>query len=167
MNTKLKLAILSLLFVVGSIAIWFVYRPSAKNDVPNSTLTSPPATVIAQGSAIYQQHCAVCHGVNGEGQVPTAPFDRDETGRYTAPPHNETGHTWHHADDLLIEIVHDGGMGQPDLFHEMPAFGEQLTDEQIQAVIIYIKTLWTEDQRVRQAETTQLVREQNEAEDSH
>ena len=157
----LKIAILSLLFIGGTTAIWLVYRPSPTDNVSNITLTPASATVMADGKMVYQEFCAPCHGINGEGQAPDAPFDRDENGLFPAPPHNETGHTWHHADTLIFEIIRDGGKGDPNLFQEMPAFGEQLTETQIKAVMAYIKTLWTDDQRVRQAETTTLVNEQN------
>jgi mono/diheme cytochrome c family protein len=112
---------------------------------------------VAEGRQVYVQYCAACHGSNGEGQVPSDPLVPDATGKIPAPPHNSTGHTWHHDDDLLKRIVHDGGLGD-ERFYEMPAFGEILTDKQIDAVITYIKTLWTEEQRERQRERTEAIR---------
>ena len=113
-----------------------------------------------QGEQIYVQTCAACHKINGEGQYPDAPMERDATGRFGAPPHNEKGHTWHHDDDLLYQIVRDGGMGTPEDFYPMPAFGEQLGDDQIVAVIFYIKGFWTEEQRQWQQQVTDTVRNQ-------
>lgn len=110
------------------------------------------------GRQIYETNCAVCHGINGEGQFPDAPMQADETGRIGAPPHNSEGHTWHHDDDLLYEIVHEGGAGEADFFYPMPAFGEQVSEEEIEAVIAYIKSMWTEEQRLIQAERTLLNR---------
>jgi mono/diheme cytochrome c family protein len=107
-----------------------------------------------KGQQVYTQYCAECHGANGEGQNPNNPLAPDETGRYPAPPHDETGHTWHHDDDLLVTIVRDGGMGDPTDFYPMPAFGETLTDEQIEAVIYFIKGMWTDEQRQYQQEVT-------------
>lgn len=117
-------------------------------------------SILAAGEALYNQHCAECHGINGEGQFPDAPMQPDETGRLGAPPHTGAGHSWHHDDDLLINYVRDGGVGPPDQFYEMPAFGEVLTDEQIETVIAYIKTFWTEEQRLMQAESTLRIRQQ-------
>lgn len=117
--------------------------------------TSPAQ--LALGQQTYQQHCAECHGINGEGQRPDAPLQKDETGRFPAPPHDGSGHTWHHDDDLIIQIIHDGGMGPPDEFYEMPAFGDVLTDEEIYAVLAYIKTFWTDAQRALQQERTNAV----------
>lgn len=116
------------------------------------------AETLALGQQVYETTCTACHGINGEGQNPQAPLRRDATGRFPAPPHNENGHTWHHDDDLLFQIVKEGGMGDPDNFYPMPAFGDQLTDGQIEAVLAYIKTMWTDEQRQRQAEVTALVR---------
>jgi mono/diheme cytochrome c family protein len=123
----------------------------------NAENAADPAQ-IALGEQVYRQHCAVCHGVNGEGQRPDAPLQKDETGRFPAPPHDGTGHTWHHDDDLIIQIIVEGGMGTPEDFYEMPAFGEVLTDAEINAVLAYIKTFWTDEQRAIQQERTNAVR---------
>ncbi|MBZ0291539.1 MAG: cytochrome c [Anaerolineae bacterium] len=112
---------------------------------------------IPLGQVVYLKNCASCHGPNGEGQNPAAPLSKDATGRFLAPPHDSTGHTWHHDDDLLIQIVREGGMGSPSDFYPMPAFGDKLSDEDITAVIAYIQTLWTEEQRTRQRQATEAV----------
>lgn len=123
---------------------------------------APPArqrdAQLAQGAAVYAQYCASCHGAEGEGQRPDAPLQKDDTGRFPAPPHDETGHTWHHDDDLLIEIVRDGGMGDEN-FYEMPAFGATLDDAEIKAVLAFIKTMWTDEQRAAQQARTDAARE--------
>ena len=111
-------------------------------------------TSVQQGKQVYGQYCAACHGTDGQGQFPDAPVMPDETGRYGAPPHNEVGHTWHHDDALLFRYVQQGGMGDPDAFYPMPPFGDQLSDDEIIAVIAYIKTMWTDDQRMYQQERT-------------
>lgn len=110
--------------------------------------TNPEAYTL--GQQVYIQNCASCHGENGEGQFPDAPMQPDSTGRIGAPPHNGEGHTWHHDDDLLYQIVREGGMGNAQMFYPMPAFGEHLSEEEIEAVIFYIRTFWTEEQRQSQ-----------------
>ncbi|MBN8590593.1 MAG: cytochrome c [Anaerolineae bacterium] len=111
---------------------------------------------IAQGQQLYSQYCSSCHGVNGEGQFPSAPTERDATGRFGAPPHNGNGHTWHHGDAMLIEYVRNGGisLSDPVNWYPMPAFGEQLTNDQVMVILAYIKTFWSNEQRARQAEIT-------------
>jgi cytochrome c5 len=110
---------------------------------------------LTQGQAIYTQYCAACHGIDGQGQFPEAPLEPDATGRIGAPPHNETGHSWHHSDVLLIRYVTEGGFSDPARFYIMPPFGDILTDEQILFVIAYIKTMWTDEQRASQRQLTE------------
>lgn len=129
------------------------------SDVERFIATNPEAYEL--GQQVYAQNCASCHGDNGEGQFPDSPMQPDDTGRLGAPPHNDAGHTWHHDDDLLYEIIAEGGMGMPERFYPMPAFGEQLTDDEIEAVLFYIKTFWTENQRQRQQQVTDSVRSQS------
>lgn len=109
---------------------------------------------ISSGRTIYQQHCASCHGANAEG----APNwqERDAQGELPAPPHNAEGHTWRHSNVDLYKMV---SKGWRDPFNKskrltMPAFGEALAPEQIRAVIDYLKTLWTPEQRQFQSEET-------------
>ena len=115
---------------------------------------------LALGETVYVAECASCHGADGEGQFPDAPLERDDTGRYGAPPHDGTGHTWHHDDDLLIRIIREGGMGDPANFYPMPALGEVLTDDEITAVLGYIKTMWSPEQQSMQREQTMAARAQ-------
>ena len=70
-----------------------------------------------------------------------------------APPLNGDGHTWHHADGLLYRIVSQGGQlwedpSLPQFKSGMPAFEEQLSHEEIIAVIEYVKSLWA-DKEIR------------------
>ena len=101
---------------------------------------------IQQGRQLYAQYCASCHGANGEGQFADFPLLPDETGRFGAPPHNGYGHTSHHPDDWLIDYVRNGGVSlrNPELYYPMPAFGNQLSDQEIARIIAYIKTIWHE-----------------------
>jgi len=112
------------------------------------------------GQTVYEAQCASCHGIEGEGQFPDAPLEPDITGRYGAPPHDETGHTWHHDDDLLIQIIREGGMGDPVNFYTMPALESVLSNAEIEAVLAYIKTMWTQEQINAQRERTIAIREQ-------
>ena len=128
-------------------------------DVETSAQLADEET-LELGRSVYELSCAECHGIDGEGQFPDNPMQPDETGRFGAPPHNGNGHTWHHDDNLIIQIINEGGMGTADDFYPMPAFGETLTQEEITAVVAYIKTLWTEEQRTIQAERTLQIANQ-------
>ena len=62
---------------------------------------------IASGETLYADHCASCHGANLEGQSNWR--SPDENGILPAPPHDETGHTWHHDNQLLFNYTKLGG----------------------------------------------------------
>jgi hypothetical protein len=71
---------------------------------------------------------------------------RQANGRLPAPPHDESGHTWHHPDHVLFGITQKGLVpphSPGDYESDMPAFGGKLTDEEIWAVLAYIKSYWT------------------------
>jgi S-disulfanyl-L-cysteine oxidoreductase SoxD len=98
--------------------------------------------VVAEGRAVYFDHCAACHGAELEGQPDWRKADTD--GYLPAPPHDATGHTWHHPDTLLFEITKHGteavvGGGYRS---NMAGFGDILSDAEIFAVLAYIKSTW-------------------------
>lgn len=96
-----------------------------------------------EGRALYAARCASCHGANLEGQPDW--MKRLPNGKLPAPPHDETGHTWHHSDKQLFTIVKLGlGAISPGYESHMPAFESVLSDEQITAVLDYIKSTWPE-----------------------
>lgn len=115
---------------------------------------SAPSNQVVRGRAVYQANCAACHGPSGEGQPDWRRQNPDET--YPPPPHDASGHTWHHGDGLLFRIVRDGGKiyETPGFKSAMPSFGERLTEQEIRTVLSYLKTLWTEEQRAAQAEAS-------------
>jgi mono/diheme cytochrome c family protein len=74
-----------------------------------------------------------------------------------APPHDDSGHTWHHADDILFGIVKIGmnpPYAPPGYHSDMPAFGGTLTDRQIRDVLAYIKSRWSPRELAAQAQIT-------------
>ena len=119
------------------------------------TVLGEPVTEddLIAGKQIYAESCASCHGENLEGQPDWK--RRLENGRMPAPPHDETGHTWHHSDRNLF-IVTKGGVQAvvPGYESDMPAFEGILTDDEIADVLAYIKSTWPERQREFQAEVS-------------
>lgn len=115
---------------------------------------APDPARLATGLALYGEHCAACHGAELEGQANWR--QRDSDGLLPAPPHDETGHTWHHPDQQLFEITKLGtaALIGPDYLTAMGPFGEVLSDDEIWAVLAYIKSRWPEKLRARQAEAT-------------
>ena len=111
---------------------------------------------VARGRPVYAQHCAACHGARLEGQPNWQ--DKLSTGRMPAPPHDASGHTWHHPDSVLFGITKlglvPGKYAPPKYESDMPAFGGQLSDEEIWAVLAYIKSTWPDKIRNAQVEIT-------------
>jgi len=144
---RAALAIFALTVVVGvAWAIW----PTDGDD----------SRQIALGEAVYRQHCASCHGAKLEGQPDW--MSRKPDGKLPAPPHDATGHTWHHATEQLVEMTKRGM--KPPLAPEgyqsdMPAFETVLNDDQVRAVIAYIKGRWPEDVRALQRRTDEAYRQ--------
>ena len=101
------------------------------------------AAKLALGVKLYAQHCSGCHGAKLEGQPNWR--TRGLNGRMPAPPHDESGHTWHHPDRVLFGIT-KYGLRPPytpkNYESDMPAFGDKLSDEEIWAVLAYIKSHW-------------------------
>lgn len=108
----------------------------------------------ARGAELYATHCASCHGASGEGQANWRTQNAD--GSYPAPPHDRTGHTWHHSDALLLELIRDGGgrYESATFKSRMPAFGDRLDEADRLAVLAFLKTLWGPDERRQQAEVS-------------
>jgi mono/diheme cytochrome c family protein len=108
---------------------------------------SAQKAVLAEGRTLYSQHCARCHGANLEGQPDWT--QRLPSGRLPAPPHDASGHTWHHSDRVLFEITKKGpaALVGSDYESDMPAFDGVLTENQIRAVLAFIKSTWPEQER--------------------
>lgn len=116
---------------------------------------------VAVGRQIYDRSCMACHGADLEGQ----PNWREwlPSGRLPAPPHDETGHTWHHSDRILFGITKYGMIppyAPPGHESDMPAFKDELTDEEIAAVLAYIKSTWSREVLEYQREVERRDRQQ-------
>jgi mono/diheme cytochrome c family protein len=107
---------------------------------------------VLLGKTVYAESCASCHGAKLEGQADWR--IRKSDGRLPAPPHDETGHTWHHPDEQLFRITKLGLKPPlaPDGYEsDMPAFEGTLTDEQIWAALAFIKSTWPKHIRDRRS----------------
>lgn len=102
---------------------------------------------IERGRKVYGEHCASCHGDKLQGEPGHPDWrKRKPNGRLPAPPHDETGHTWHHSDEQLFAMTKHGPaklIGDPNYQTDMPGFGGVLSDSDIHAVLAFIKSTWT------------------------
>lgn len=131
------------------------YAGSAGTSVaPGAPYPTLDAAQAARGREVYIQYCASCHGPKAEGAPNWATPGPDGLG--LAPPHDDTGHTWHHSDRVLYEMIRDGMSDplRPGSPLRMPAFGGALSDSDIRAVIEYFKGLWAAENRQYQWDQT-------------
>ena len=134
-----------ILTIVGTVAsLGLVYHLASPVEQATASVTLKPneQVVVALGEQVYAQNCASCHGVALEGQANWQ--QRDADGYLPAPPHDETGHTWHHPDTYLFLMTKYGiekmiGKTYPN---NMPAYEDELSDEEIIAVLSFIKSTW-------------------------
>jgi mono/diheme cytochrome c family protein len=121
-----------------------------------SDRNAPPPFALMEGENIYKAECASCHGKQLEGQPDWR--TRRADGKLPAPPHDASGHTWHHPMEQLAAIT-KFGMVPPnapaDYVSDMPAFAGKLNDQQIANVLAYIENQWSPEIRTRRAEMLQ------------
>ncbi|WP_085026567.1 c-type cytochrome [Ensifer aridi] len=140
--------------VVGLAVAWLWLAAS-------TSIGDDSAATIAVGKTLYADRCASCHGANLEGHPDwKSPLP---SGRLPAPPHNASGHTWHHPDGVLFRITREGpaGVVGGGYQSDMPGFGNVMSDEEIRAVLTFIKSTWPERERQYQAEMSRWEREAN------
>lgn len=130
--------------VVILVLAGYLFMQGRNGGNAGSYISPSDSAQVAQGKTVYDRHCASCHGLKLEGQPEWR--KRKPDGRLPAPPHDESGHTWHHADALLIDIVKHGlvpGRTAPDGYQsDMPAYAGVISDAEINAVLAYIKSAW-------------------------
>lgn len=105
-------------------------QPPAERAPP----PAPPAAAMARGAKVYEQHCAACHGDQGQGEPGAFPALAANRAVTLADPTN------------LVRVVLQGGYlpataGNPRP-HGMPPFQQVLSDEDIAAVTTFVRNQW-------------------------
>ena len=118
------------------------FAPAAETPpAPTAEESQNTPEFLSGGAQLYARNCSVCHG------------DRQGAGAIQGvPSHDETGHTWHHPDAQLKDWVLNGKLG---FGQQMPGFNETLTEEHVEAILAFLKTWWTAEQRELQAGVSQ------------
>ena len=140
----IKIKFLLAIFIPTSLLFFWIiiYILKDKNAQAAYILNPDNYDIVELGKTVYFQNCASCHGVNLEGQKNW--MSRLPDGLMPAPPHDETGHTWHHSDKYLFMITKHGIediIGQK-YANNMPAYKDILSDKEIISVLSYIKSTW-------------------------
>jgi len=116
--------------------------------------------VLARGREVYRAHCASCHGARLEGQPDWR--QRGADGLLAAPPHDASGHTWHHPDEVLFAITKHGVAqvaGMAGYATAMPVYDGVLDDDDIVAVLSWIKSQWPAHVRAKHDQINRQARE--------
>ncbi len=148
MRNLTNILIGTVVIALAGIAVYFnFYSASNQTMFPYQN-----SEAVAEGKKIYLAECASCHGVNLEGEANWK--SRDAEGYLPAPPHDQTGHTWHHDEALLFKLTKHGiqAIAGADYKSRMPAFKDKLSDEQILRVLAYIKSTWPAEVASRHTE---------------
>ncbi len=126
----------------GVAGLMMALFPAGATEAPGHILRWQDEQVVATGATIYAAQCAACHGAALEGQ-PDWQVRRAD-GRLPAPPHDPSGYTWHHPDAVLIDITTRGTAAVVGRGYEsdMMGYGDSLTEDEIIAVLSYIKSTW-------------------------
>ena len=144
---------LAVLFAAG-LAVVMLSRNAALSGIG----PSDPERLIL-GQRVYEANCAVCHGAALQGQANWR--QRRADGRLPAPPHDASGHTWHHPDEQLFAITKFGpaALAGGSYESDMPAYDGLLSDAEIWAVLSYIKSRWPPAIQARHDQITQASRQ--------
>lgn len=135
-------------FIVAVVAVFGTYYWFSQSKSPTHLRPDDPK-IVAQGKILYAAQCASCHGKNLEGQPNWQ--QRKPDGKLPAPPHDISGHTWHHPEEMLIDVT-KYGVGKhagPGYKTDMPIYDGVLTDDEIVAVLSYVKSTWPAEIRAQ------------------
>ena len=150
LNSKQKL--LTVAVFVAAAGLFWLFGGSESR--PKAGVDAEDKELVALGQTAYADHCASCHGARLEGQPGWR--SRNADGTLKPPPHDESGHTWHHSDKVLFDYTKLGGAGMapPGFKSAMPGFGGNLEDDEIWAVLAFIKSRWPREVLARQRQIT-------------
>ena len=95
---------------------------------------------LALGGRVFQKNCATCHGKEAKGEPDWR--KRKPDGKLKPPPLNGTGHMWHHSKDLLLSIIANGSINKGG---DMPAWGDKLSDKEMDAVVTWLQSKWPQE----------------------
>ncbi|MDO9067401.1 MAG: cytochrome c [Deltaproteobacteria bacterium] len=92
----------------------------------------------ARGAQVYEDHCALCHGLGGKGDGPRSAFFQAGQ-QYIADLSNADFVKG--RDDQLLHSIREGLQRFPEPSYVMPQFKYILSEEEIHSALAYIKTL--------------------------
>jgi mono/diheme cytochrome c family protein len=118
----------------GDLRAIAVYLKDLSSGPPEPAVTPPPLASMTSGAAIYARACVACHEANGEGAPRIYPPLPGNANLQSVDPSS------------AIQIILDGAQTvttpRAPNAGSMPAYAEQLSDQQIADVANYIRNSW-------------------------
>lgn len=139
----------------AALAFWLV-RERLGGQEQTTFLHWQEPRIVAEGAALYRTHCASCHAI-ADASMPAVPPEEQDT-----PPHDASGHTWHHPDEVLFAITKHGVAqvaGMAGYATAMPVYDGVLDDDDIVAVLSWIKSQWPAHVRAKHDQINRQARE--------
>jgi len=145
------LAVAAAVAIVFAVGVYYV----VKDNGAEAGMDPRDGAKVALGGRIYADNCASCHGADLKGQPDWR--QRLPNGRLPAPPHDETGHTWHHPGEQLFALTKFGpaALAGGGYQSDMPGYEGKLSDAEIWAVLSYIKSRWPREIQARHDQMSQ------------
>ena len=133
---------LALFIIIGAVAYYYYQPPSTLSA------TATPEQIVL-GEQLFSENCLSCHGAKATGENPAQSRGGQKAdGSYLAPALNGNGHAWHHPNEMLFSTVKNGSVAKDS---PMRGFKDKLSDDDIVAVLQYVKSLWPDEIQVRHA----------------
>ena len=151
LSRRLRVFVLVLAGLLFGVGVFGLLWPQGDETTAPDARSS---VSLAHGARLYADACAACHGANLEGQAKWR--QRGPEGYLPAPPHDASGHTWHHPDPQLFAITKQGtaALVGGEYKSNMRGFADELSDEEIWGILNYIRSRWPADIQRRQQEIT-------------
>jgi mono/diheme cytochrome c family protein len=132
---------------LGAIAAYLKSLPQRQDQA-----AQPEASVMAAGQAIYRDQCSACHGLEGRGVAMLFPSLAQSSLVHASDPTS--------AVRLVLRGGRSVATNAEPTAPGMPAFGGQLNDGQVAAVLTYIRNAWQTAAAPVSAETVGKARDQ-------
>jgi mono/diheme cytochrome c family protein len=120
---------------VEAMAVYLKALPQRDSERPPTSqarLVSP--NVMETGRRVYEKQCAVCHGVEGKGQAPLYPPLAANRSITMSSPVNSIR--------MVLNGGYPPGTKKNPRPHGMPPFAHILNDDEVAAVVTYIRVAW-------------------------
>ncbi|MFL2534259.1 MAG: c-type cytochrome [Alphaproteobacteria bacterium] len=140
---KILILIVIIILVIGGYFLLFQSKNSLEEVNKSSLSLEDVSAKLELGKALYYTNCASCHGINLQGQ-PNWSTKKDADGHNLSPPLNGTGHTWHHSEDQLFNVIKYGFKIYNENYDGKMQGNDELSDNDIWVILDYIKSVWPE-----------------------